>query len=273
MSLVRAFTTRRINRPEILQNSFLSRAASQRSPPSKSSILRSQISAPVALISTTNNLCYDAPDIAGTSPIAMTGGNFSSASSVTSGSAADDSDASSTSIHSRDTFTDASSVGDSSPPSPEPNHLSCYFKPSVYTDVASNTDFVMTGRQAFDAPIVPQRAASHSKKAHVQLSRSRSVQRAAVAPPAVAQDLTRESIDFFQSPSPHPFGKELEQLNEVAEEFGSVIRDAEADADHVFMEAHGLATFSSSDYSIEISGLLASVFEEESSAFEEAGWI
>lgn len=258
MSLVRAFTTRRNNRPEKFQNSFLSRAASQRSP-TKPSVLRSQISAPVALISTTNNLCYEAPDIEGTSPIAMTG-HFSSASSVTSSSVAYDSDASSTSARSRDTMTDASSVDE--PSSPEPNHLSCYFKPSVYTDDPSRTSSVMSGRQDFDAPIVPQRAPSHSKRAHVQLSRERSVRRAA-APPTTASDLTAES---------HPFSNELEQLNEVAEEFGSVVRDAEADADRVFMEAHGLASFSSYDYRIEISNLMASAFEDET-PFEQAGWI
>lgn len=267
MSLVRAFTTRR-HRSEKFQNPFLSRAASQRSP-NKVSTLRSQISAPVALISTTNNLCYESPDIAGTSPIAMAG-NFSSSSSVTSSSVADDSDASSTSIHSRDTLTDASSV-DEGPSSPEPNHLSCYFKPSVYTDV-TDSQSVMSGRQSFDAPIVPQRAASHSKRAHVQLSRQRSVQRK-TPPPESAQELTRDSIDFFHSGSSHPFGKELEQLNEVAEEFNSVVRDAEADADRVFMQAHGLASFSSYDYRFEISDLLSVAFEEESTPFEQAGWI
>lgn len=267
MSLIRSFTTRR---SEKFQNSFLSRAVSQRSP-NKASILRSQISAPVALISTTNNLCYDSPGIAGTSPIAMSG-NFSSASSVTSSSVAYDSDASSNSVHSRDTMTDASSV-DESPSSPEPNHLSCYFKPSVYTDVADDTTFIMAGRQSFDAPIVPQRAASHSKRAHVQLSRKRSVQRSVAPPPESAQELTRDSIDFFNSGSSHPFVKELEQLDEVAEEFNSVVRDAEADADRVFMEAHGLASFSSYDYRFDISDLLSAAFEEESSPFEQAGWI
>lgn len=267
MSLARAFTTRRKNSEG--NSSFLGRYASQRSP-TKPSISRIQISKPVALISTTNNLCYDAPDIAGTSPIASNR-DFSSASSVGS-SAADDSDASSASVRSRDTFTDASSV-DECPTSPEPNHLSCYFKPSVYSDV-SRSNSVRTSRTSFDAPVIPKRAASHSKKAHVQVSRQRSVARKN-SPPSTATDMTRDTLDFFNphTTAAHPFGEMLEQLNEVAEEFGSVVRDAEADADRAFMDFHGLGQFSASDYMMEISDVLNTTFEDDHSTFEQAGWI
>lgn len=46
----------------------------------------------------------------------------------------------------------------------------------------------------------------------------------------------------------HPFGKELEQLNEVAEEFGGAVRDAEMEADLNTMAEKGLARFCATDY-------------------------
>jgi len=267
MSLARAFTTRRKNSEG--NNGFLGRYASQRSP-TKPTISRAQISKPVALISTTNNLCYDAPNIAGTSPVASNR-DFSSASSVGS-SAADDSDASSASVRSRDTLTDASSV-DECPSSPEPNHLSGYFKPSVYNDVSrSNSVRTSSTRTSFDAPAIPQRAASHSKKAHVQVSRQRSVARHNPSLSS-AKDMTRDTLDFFHSASPHPFGEMLEQLNEVAEEFGSVVRDAEADADRAFMDVRGLGQFSAAEYMMEISDAMDDVFEDGFEPFEQGGWI
>lgn len=58
----------------------------------------------------------------------------------------------------------------------------------------------------------------------------------------------------------HPFGKELEQLNEVAEEFGGVVRDAEFEADMSVIRARGLATFCAADYLSEIQPLFSSRF-------------
>ena len=87
--------------------------------------------------------------------------------------------------------------------------------------------------------------------------------------------VARDSVDFFRASgptSPHPFGKELEQLSEVAEEFGSTVRDVEADADRIFMEAHGLEYFCATDYLLEIQDILDTVFEEEPMPYEEAGW-
>ncbi|KAJ9625910.1 hypothetical protein H2203_004678 [Taxawa tesnikishii (nom. ined.)] len=268
MSLIRALTTRR-NRPQKLDSSF-SRTASQRSP-----VMRHQISSPVALISSTNTLAYEAPDIVGTMPVATPTivRNVSSSSSINSSgsSSADDSDASSTSMHSSGTITDASSVDEpTTPTSPEPNHLSCYFKPAVSTSGRESQSNSATSSPrpsfSFDAPAVPQRAPSHSKKAHVQLSRKRSVQRGMV----------RNSADMFSAsiepPVTHPFGKELEQLTEVAEEFGSTCRAAEADADRVFMEAHGLARFTAAEYMTEIQDLWSDCFQDEP-APEYAAWI
>lgn len=58
----------------------------------------------------------------------------------------------------------------------------------------------------------------------------------------------------------HPFGKELEQLNEVVEEFGGVVRDAEFDADMMVIREKGLATFCAADYLNEIKPLFHTRF-------------
>jgi len=59
----------------------------------------------------------------------------------------------------------------------------------------------------------------------------------------------------------HPFGKELEQLNEVVEEFGGVARDAEMEEDVAVMAKLGLGLFRPTDYLSEIQPLFASFFE------------
>ncbi|CAD0106911.1 unnamed protein product [Aureobasidium uvarum] len=275
MSLVRAFTTRRAAR----KNSDLDRSASQRNQ-------RPKISGPIELISTTNTLAYEAPDIFGTNPIAHKAGVLTTSSSSNSLSSIEYSDSSSIGHRSGGTFTDASSF-DESPLSPEPNHLSCYFKPSVYDEPLQHSHNRDTSVSSFlpsgAAPVLPQRAPSHSKHAH-QLSHKRSVSRdlshkrsISRNPPSFPEDIitTRDSTDFFRASgpaSPHPFGKELEQLNEIAEEFGSTVRDVEADADRVFMDAHGLDHFSANDYMMEIADMLNVIFEDEPTPYEEAGF-
>lgn len=66
-----------------------------------------------------------------------------------------------------------------------------------------------------------------------------------------------QKTSFVEAPrETNPFGKELAQLDEVAEEFGQVVRRAERDADEVYMEAHGLEKFGAGDYMWEIQGLI-----------------
>jgi hypothetical protein len=276
MSLVRAFTTRRAAR----KNSDLDRAASQR-------IQRPKISGPIELISTTNTLAHEAPDIFGTKPIFHKAGVLATSSSSNSLSSLEYSDSSSIGHRSGGTFTDASSF-DESPMSPEPNHLSCYFKPSVYDDLPQHSrdtsvSSFLRPSSSDVAPVLPQRAPSHSKHAH-QLSHKRSVSRDLTHKrsisrnaPSFPEDIitTRDSTDFFRASgpvSPHPFSQELEQLSEVAEEFGSTVRDVEADADRVFMDAHGLDHYSANDYMMEIADMLNVIFEDEPTPYEEAGF-
>lgn len=258
MSLIRAFTTRGRKPAELdINNPLVGRAASQRN---GRPVLRAQISSPVALVSTTNMLSYEAPDIDGTTPIGYR--DFSSASSASSNSG-EESDASSNSIHSNDTVTDMSSVGGDSPTSPEPNHLSCYFKPAVETTHSSPTQSPhLSTVSSFDAPILPQRALSHSKRAHEAISRKRSVQR---------MQSPRTSFESpLDSRTSQPFGKELAQLDEVAEEFGNTVCGVQADADSEYMSAHNLAVFGASDYLSEIHSLIYSTFSSEEP--EVAAW-
>ncbi|KAF2799113.1 hypothetical protein K505DRAFT_231752 [Melanomma pulvis-pyrius CBS 109.77] len=267
MSLARAVTKR-------MKRTDRSDAPKTSSPPARSKSVktptllfdRSKISSPVALISTTNMLSYDAPDISSL-------GLASSSTSTSSTHSADDSDHSTTrsraSSHgSRDTLTDASSVS-SSPTSPAPNHLSGYFAPSskVPRRSASSGNMQQRNSETVEAiPAIPERALSHSKRAHERLAQKRSLQnikpRASLGSVRSSRE-HRASLDMFRSTiaeDSHPFGKELEQLNEVAEEFGGVVRDAEMEADIVAIREQGLATFCAADYLQEISPLVNNHF-------------
>lgn len=273
MSFSRAFSTRRKQQQPEMQISlpmFIGRAASQRG---GKPVLRTQISSPMALVSTSNQHIHNANTISGTSPI-----EIRHVSSGSTSSSSEESDASNSSIHSHDTTTDASSV-DNSPisPEPEPNHLSCYFKPAVDTHSRS-TSTLTSPRPSLDTPRLPQRAPSHSKRAHEGVHRKRSVQRMLSPPPSRHSEREptqyRSSAEMFSSVpySPqkqtfveapqesNPFGKELAQLDEVAEEFGQVVRSAERDADEVYMEVHGLGKFGAMEYQLDISDLVRECF-------------
>lgn len=258
MSLARAFTTRRGN--SSTPNFNLGRAATQRT---ATPIKRSQISSPVALISTTNPLSYDAPNIAGTTPIRAR----NVTATPTTSSTGEDSDAPSLSFDG----TDTSSI-DETPmtPEPEPNHLSCYFKPAVDTKTAnrsgSATSWTPTG-----APVLPQRVPSHSKTAHENVHRKRSVQRLMSPPPSLIRRASTEFFSMASSSTDHasennPFGNELAQLDAVAEEISHAVRDAEAEEDKTFMKAHGLACFGIDDYMLEIRGLVFDYLVEQPAA-------
>lgn len=221
----------------------------------------------------------NAEDIAGTSPIEIR--NASSGASITS-SSGEDSDASTNSIHSSETITDASSV-DESPIQPEPNHLSCYFKPNVDTQskTSPSQSPSASARPSMDTPQLPQRVPSHSKKAHEVVHRKASVRRM-LSPASTSHEAFRDTdsvaifspkkSSFVEAPKESPFGRELAQLDEVAEEFGNVVRDAEAEADFKVIRAHDLAQFAASDYLSEIQSMIYATFEDEP-VQDLGGWI
>lgn len=249
MSLVRAFTTRgkKTDAPAI--SSPMGRAASHRN---GRPVVRGQISGPVALVSTTNMLSYSAPDINGSN------GHRDFSASSASSSSGDDTDASARSVHS----TDMSSV-DESPIECSPNHLSQYFKPAVDTNSPIHSPS-LSHTASFEAPILPQRAASHSKQAHETLSRKRSVQRLQSPPSStrVSSEFTPSLDATVEAPRDNPFGKELQQLDEIAEEYGQTVRSAEQDADIAYMRSRNLGAFAASDYLSEIHSLVVDLFEE-----------
>lgn len=59
--------------------------------------------------------------------------------------------------------------------------------------------------------------------------------------------------------SPHPFGKELAQVNEVAEEFGATERLLEEEEQEILNK--GLHKFGVEDYLDEIAGLYGGIFD------------
>jgi len=60
----------------------------------------------------------------------------------------------------------------------------------------------------------------------------------------------------------HPFGPELAQVTEIAEEYGIKEQLNEVAADEQELAAKGLSKFSANDYLSEIQGLFASFFPE-----------
>ncbi|KAJ4343052.1 hypothetical protein N0V87_000771 [Didymella glomerata] len=263
MSLARAMT-KRMKRTAAPEETMPSRSKSLKNPTLQ--IDRAQISLPVALLSSTNTLVYDAPDLSTMNFAAMR-----AASSSTSTHSADDSDNSisgrsrASSQGSRDTLTDASSV-ESSPTSPAPNHLSGYFsapngkslRKSASTTSLSNVK-ENPSEPSEPVPAIPQRALSHSKRAHVQLAQKRSMQNLSSRGTSMSSRGSlgslreqRSSMDMFNiatvSEEPAPFAAELEQLNEAVEEFSGVARSAEEEADLECMRKRGLATFCAADY-------------------------
>lgn len=253
---------------------FIGRAATQRG---GRPVNRAQISSPQVLLSTSNVQLNNAEHIAGASPIEY---QADSSASSTHSSSEGDSDASTRSngsVHSNDYVTDASSVAESpTRTEPEPNHLSCYFKPAVDTQAKSPSQSpcqspTSSARPSLDTPSIPSRVPSHSKKAHENLHRKRSIQRY-LSPPPAERVRSPTQGSFVEAPKEGPFGRELAQLDEVAEEFGHVVRDAETDSDLTSMKTNGLAHFAASDYLSEIQSMIYETFGEEPD-HPLSGWI
>jgi len=61
--------------------------------------------------------------------------------------------------------------------------------------------------------------------------------------------------------SPHPFGKELAQVNEVADEFGATARLLIEEEQEILSK--GLHKFGVEDYLDEISGLYGGIFDDK----------
>ena len=204
------------------------RAASLRNGPIK----RSAISNPVELISTTNVLALQAPNIYGS--------DNDSDSSVSLGAS------------SRAT-TPEMSPSDEAPI--EPNHLSSYFK--------SNNHPTRSSKDSTDgesSPKIPQRAVSHTKKTHQAIAARKRSESNTIQPPNAIHNQSPLRETFSTQPdSGHPFGAELTQVNEVAEKFNAtnvIILDEEEQ----YLQSHGLCKFGAEEYVDEIQGLFNNPF-------------
>jgi len=212
-----------------------------------SSLRQIKISAPVELLSTTNMLSYNAPDL------------YPSSGASRSSQSEDESDRSPSNRSTPMTSPDNSSV-ESSPTTPEPNHLSCYFGTSK--SIASDND----------APLIPKRSPSHTKKLSVERSASRMS-----ASRKGSMSTARSSINMFAANpdvvEQHPFGNELAQVSELAEDFGiSKERLAVVDEEEQELVSRGLFKFRAEDYMSEIQGLFMSTFGDSRPAMSSM-WI
>ena len=162
MSIARAFTTRRVKQSIDLKDSV--EGFPQRSNTTKASLgnIRAKISAPVELTHTTNMLSYNAPDL-------FPEKGPKSATSMSSFKSDDESDGNLTSASTPPTSPD-SPFPQKRSASPEPNHVSCYFTAPKSAPLA-------------EAPVIPQRAPSHTKKPYEGLMRHRSASRLSIGWP------------------------------------------------------------------------------------------
>lgn len=247
MSLARAFTRR--NKRSV-DHSAMQRGTSVKYPPG--TINRNLISLPTELISTTNVQALTAPDIR----------SISAGSSTGSLNSVNDSDFSTIDrSFLNNTGSDTSSVdssGPATPVTPANDEIKSFFDSKQSPVVPA-----IASPPALDTPSVPQRAPSHSKKAHVELSRKRSIQRMSPPPTSISKPTIRDSTEFFTKPTDpsHPFGRELAQVNEIAEEFGATARLLEDEEQDIMSK--GLYKFGVEDYLDEIAGLYGGIFEDQ----------
>lgn len=258
MSLVRSFTKRARAHTRGTEETSLPRSCNVRYAPG--TINRAKISLPTELLSTTNVHALNAPDIHKLSAESSSG---SSAASVTS-----DNDFSS--IDKGFLSADNSSSSDLSPVTPITPFSDMMQDPATKDFFSSKplTTSAPSTPSSEPVPAIPTRAPSHSKKAHVELSRQRSFQRSMSPPPTdiakPTQPSVRDTREIFSpklsDPSPHPFGRELAKVDEVAERFGvqSLVLDEEENE----MMAKGLQKFSVDDYLAEITGLTGGVYDD-----------
>ncbi|KAI1018855.1 hypothetical protein LB505_002841 [Fusarium chuoi] len=292
MSLSRAFTTRKAKMAgqtemgeQQVQVPHRSNSARDRQHP----ILRHQISAPLQLVHTTNMLSYNAPDI----PHAA----LRSKSSLRS--VGEESEAPSTTESTPPTSPDVSPVDEC--PGPKPNHLSTYFsvsgKPAVLPKISEapaipkrspshtkQNSYEALARQRSTSQMSRDSEHSVSTKASFTFSRSSSTstrassasyvsasqaQKAPPMPvpaiPAVAP-VPPPSFQQRALKDSHPFGHELAQVTELAEEYSTRPTTKEDEEDHRFMKSRGLNKFSPEEYLSDVQSLILSFFPEVSHA-------
>lgn len=296
MSLARALTTRRAKQPSV-DMSLPQRSNTVAKGHSYSGSIRNKISSPMELTHTTNMLAYNAPDL-----------YPKSASSSSFKSDDDESESPRTSTSSPPTSPDIPSVEDR-PNSPEPNHLSCYFAvpgqklptiesepPVIPKRAPSHTKKASFEHRASRTPRLSNRSSSSvSTKGSISLSRSpsasttatslssgsmsrkRSVPSLPLTPAITSPPATRTSPSFRRAADrhekQHPFGQELAQVTEIAEEFGVKEKLNVLDEEERELISKGLCRFRPEDYLSEIQGLFSTFFKPEPMQAQQPVWI
>lgn len=289
MSLSRAFTTRRANKGSTDLGDSVKRSNTLHKTPSQP--FRHKISAPVQLVHTTNMLSYNAPDIHPKRP--------SRSDSAATRSTIDEFDAATAQTAESTPPTSPDGEGEYCPP--RDNHLSSYF-------VAPGTA-VMHGSSP-DAPAIPKRSPSHTKKNSIDaLARKRSMSRVSqgseqsnpgltfsrssstsTRASTTSQTSTPHTSKLAPPPIPHqattappvshtpskasssPFGHELAQVTELAEEFSAKGRLEVIHEDEQYLRTRGLVQMTADDYLNEVHELMAT-FWPQTNVDQEPLWI
>ncbi|KAL6869812.1 hypothetical protein ACO1O0_001143 [Amphichorda felina] len=283
MSLSRAFTTRRVKGNNDLGDSAkVPHRSNTLHKPSSQQPLRHKISAPVQLVHTTNMLSYNAPDIVPPRP--------SRTNLATAKTTSDESDSMRTNESTPPTSPDDEPHDELR--IPQPNHLSTYFMAPGST---------IAGPPA-DAPAIPKRSPSHTKKISYDImgrkgsvsrmskesdqsnhsltfsrSSSTSTTASSTAPTTAPYTVKRappmpQSVPKMapipQSQRPpakvdtNPFGAELAQVTELAEEFSNKGRLDVVDEDEQYLRSRGLSKLSADDYLNDVHALMATFWPQ-----------
>lgn len=284
MSLARAFTARKVKPAQDqvgeLPKMPRSHSVRDRGVP----VLRHQISGPMQLVHTTNMLSYNAPDI---HPLR----NKASIRSE------QDSEAPSTTESTPPTSPEISPV-DEVPGGPEHNHLSTYFmvpdkaftmskdappvpqrspshtKQNSYDAIArsrsvsrksKDSDHSVSTKASFAfsrSSSTSTRASSSSSNSPVYTQKTLPPPLPVSAPPPAAAPANQASFQHRSRKEAHPFGNELAQVTELAEEYGTRVVSTEEREDNQYIKAHGLVKFTANDYLDDVTSLISSFFPE-----------
>lgn len=248
-NLTRAFT-KRTKRPEV--SAPMPYRAEGHVRFNSGTIKRGNISGPVQLLSTTNMLAYNAPDL-------------KSPASSSSSSLRSDSDAA-ISPHS---YSSSITTPELSPYETSPVEANPSYFPKRSATVTSHPRSSTSSSSTTEAPVIPKRALSHTKRSHQDLARKRSISRMSPPPSSVPTGHSAGRMSQHTSEL-HPFGKELEQVNEVAEEFGNL---RVMDEEELMLHRKGLKKFSVDDYLSEVEELYGSIFDDQLGSINTSAWL
>ncbi|KAI0136421.1 hypothetical protein BJ170DRAFT_589402 [Xylariales sp. AK1849] len=295
MSLARAFTTRRAKQPgfELKGSNSPQRNNTTAKRHGYSGSIRNKISGPTELTHTTNMLAYNAPDLYPKSASSVT----------SSKSSDDESDGHQTSASSPPTSPDVASIDDRSiSPEPNhlscyftapgqklavgleevpvpaiPRRAPSHTKKASYDNLArqqsirqsshsgktvsSKASFSLSRSSSTSTTATSNSSGSYTRNKHLVPS----VPEILVEPETTSAPTTRQHFqrDVGGPVAHHPFGQELAQVTEIAEDFGVKDQLRVLDDEEQELERKGLRRFRAEDYLTEVHGLFSAFFTTE----------